>query len=730
MMRIVHELPGRLRLRLRADARTLGRAAAALRGGAGVRGVRFNPGCGALIVEHDGNPATRARILATAARPPADILPLARPEHGTGTDLALRAAAVLASWLLPQPLAAAVTYANVAGPITHGAVTALAHGLKVEVLDALAMGVPAARGNYVTANFTRFLTELAAFIEASTVERSDDLLRSLLRRRPADVWVQDKDGQLARVPYASLIGGEEVVVGLGETIPVDGKVVAGDAFVDQSAVTGESLPLPRTAGDDALAGGILTDGRLVIRAERVGESTTTGRITRYIEEALARPAEIQAVSDALADRRVGITLASAAGVLAATRDWRRLESVLMVDYSCTVKLGTPIALKSTMYRAARQGCLVKSGQAIESLAGVDTIVFDKTGTLTLNTLQVTDICPLLPGVDEALALALVASLGEHVTHPIARALVTLARERHLAHIPHEEVSFIVGHGVEGVIGGETVRFGSRHFLEDDEHVSFARQRALVAELEAQGKSLLYAARANRPLAVFALRDRLRPEAAATLRRLRQLGIKRLVMLTGDHRDKALAFGAALGMDQVFYEQQPEDKARIIAELRAEGAKIAYVGDGVNDGPALMAADIGIAMPRAADIARATADILLLEDRLDALAGMLQAAQATMRLIHSNFRVAVTANTAILAGAAGGLLPAVATAALHNGTTIAVLARSLLAGSTPRPPARPPRALPAPPAPLPSLTREAALPAIGNGLDVTRSGPGPHDRAHA
>ena len=678
MVVVVHELPRRLRLRLCAGPDALGRAAAALRGLDAVTSVRANPDCGALVVGYDGDASSRARILAMARRPPAGLEPFAPVEHADGADLTLRAAAVLASLILPRPAAAALTLANVAGTLVRGAMAAATEGLKVEVLDALAIGVPTARGNYGTANFTQFLMELASYIEATTVERSDDLLRSLLHRRPADVWVEREGGQLEHVPYASLEGGEAVVVGLGETIPVDGTVISGDAYVDQSAVTGESLPIPRTTGDDALAGGILTDGRLVVRADRIGESTTTGRITRYIQEALARPAEIQAVSDALADRRVGITLASAAGVFAVTRNWRRIESVFMVDYSCTVKLGTPIALKSTMYRAARQGSLVKSGQALETLAGVDTIVFDKTGTLTLNTLQVTDICPLSPGVDESLALALVASLGEHVSHPIARALVKLAREKHLAHIPHEEVSFIVGHGVEGTINGEVVRFGSRHFLEDDEHISFAAQRALVKELEAAGKSLLYAARAERPLAVFALRDRLRPEAAETVARLRQLGVKRLVMLTGDHRAKALAFGHTLGMDEVFYEQQPEDKARIIGELKAAGACVAFVGDGVNDGPALMTADVGIAMPRAADIARATADILLLEDRLDALADLLQASQETMRLIHSNFRVAVVANSAILGGAASGLLPAFATAALHNGTTIAVLIRSLLA----------------------------------------------------
>ncbi len=678
MVRIVHELPRRLRLRLAGDPATLARAGAAARDVQGVKAVRINSACRALVVDYDGAAAVRTRILAVAANPPANVLPMVQGQGTDGSRLAMSGALLMAARLLPRPAAALLTYANVAPTIVRGVVAGATHRLKVEVLDAIAAGLPAARGEFTTANFTRFLVELAAYIESTTIERSDELLRSLLHRAPDDVWIETAEGQ-ARVPFASLKGGERVVVGIGETIPVDGTIATGDAYVDQSAVTGESLPLPRSPGDPVLAGSIVTDGRLVIRAERVGQSTTTGRITRYIQDALERPAEIQSVSDALADRRVGITLGSAAAVFALTRDWRRMESVFQVDYSCTVKLGTPIALKTAMYRAARAGCLVKSGQAIEALAGVDTVVFDKTGTLTHNTLQVTDIVPLVDDVDEELAVAIVASLGEHTSHPIARAVVQLAKLRRLAHVPHEEVNFIVGHGVEAVVKGDLIRFGSRHFLEDDEKVSFARQRALVADFLAEGKSLLYVARNDKPLAMIALRDRLREESPATLARLRALGVKRLVMITGDQKEKALAFGSSLGMDAVFYEQQPEDKARIIAELKADGARVAFVGDGVNDGPALMTAHVGIAMPRAADIARATSDIILTDDRLDQLATIVEISQRTMQLINSNFGVAVGANSLILVAAVLGYLPPITTAMLHNGTTIAVLIRSLLAG---------------------------------------------------
>jgi heavy metal translocating P-type ATPase len=677
---IVHELDKRLRLRLLSNADDFTQTEVALRQLPGVVSVRANRACASLTLAYNGQPEVRDCILETARRTPSMAADVWRPPPAANAKrVTLAAGAIAAALLLPAPLAAAITWLNVAGVLARGVLAASRGKLKTDVLDALAIGVPAARQEYVTASVTRFLLALAEHIQATTLQQSDELLRSLLRRAPGDVWVERRDGELARMPFMQLKGGECVVVGAGETIPVDGQVVAGDAYVDQSSVTGESLPMPRAVGDQALAGGVVTDGRLVVQAERVGEDTTTGRISRYIQEALDRPAEIQTVSSVFADRRVGITLITAAVVFALTRDWRRIESVFMVDYSCAVKLGTPIAIKSAMYRAAHKGCLVKSGTAIETLAGVDTIVFDKTGTLTHNTLEVTDICPLDPGIGEERAAAMVASLGEHTSHPIARAVVGLAQRRRLAHVPHEAVNFIVGHGVEANVDGRRIRFGSRHYLEDDAHISFADARKTVRGLQEQGKSLLYVAADERPIAVFALRDRLRLESASTVAQLRALGVKRLVMITGDRQAPALAFAETLGIDAVHYEQQPEDKANIIAALKREGRRVAYIGDGVNDGPALMAADVGISMPRAADIARATADIVLLEDRLDSVATILAVAQEAMRLIHSNFRFAVGVNSAILAAAAFGRLSPLAAATLHNGMTIAVLLRALLSG---------------------------------------------------
>ncbi|PWV63191.1 heavy metal translocating P-type ATPase [Plasticicumulans acidivorans] len=682
MWQIVHETRGRLRLRLPAASTAAG--ALALETLPGVSTVRVNAACGALVVEFDGQPATRERLFAR--------LQAADATHGTTLPAVLSEAPDDASglisagaWLLlrpllPWPLRTLLSWFSLSGTISRGLRALAERGVCVEALDATALTIAALRGEHGSAGLTRFLIELSNYLEARTVRRADDSLRRLLHVRPQRVWIE-RDGVTVAVDYDTLQGGELVVVGTGESIPVDGSVVAGEALVNQASVTGESLPLPRNAGMTVLAGTHVDSGRLVIRAERVGDATTTARISRYLLDALDRPAEVQTVANALADRRVSITLGAAALVFLTTRNLRRVESVFLVDFACAVKLGTPLALKAAMLQAAREGCLIRGGEMLERLAGVDTVVFDKTGTLTHATLEVTDVLPL-GAFDEDQLLALTASIAEHSTHPVAEAVVALAQHRGVPHIDHEAVDFIVGHGLHADVDCAPVRIGSRHYLETDEGISLAPLREQVQRFAAEGKSLLYVSRGEEPIGVFALRDRVRREARTVIRQLRRQGVREIVMLTGDHGERARAIATQLRLDRVVHDCQPEDKAALINELRAQGRRVAFVGDGVNDGPALMSADVGIAMPRAADIARATAGIVLLEDRLDGLARLHARSRATLALIESNFRIAVGANALILIAAAFGRLSPVAASALHNGTTIALLLRALAAAAYP------------------------------------------------
>lgn len=681
-IQLAHELPCRLRLRApwltepRLDRLTLEAALLSL---GGVRSVRVNRRAGSVVVEYDGQPQHRRAILHWFQQPPLELLAESRPvAQRTDPDL-LRVFSALAGLallpLLTPPLRRGLTYALIAPTVCEGAHTLMRKGLKIEVLDSLAVTLAAARGEYFTAIATQGLLALGAYLEQRTTRHADDLLRHLLKPMPTQTWVE-RDGALTQIPCSELQVGDRIEVGPGEMIPIDGKVVSGNAEVNQASVTGESLAVRKEAGDKVLSGTVLEAGRLRIVATRVGAETTTARIARFIEKALQQQSQTQSVAEQLADRRVSLTLGAGALVYAATGDLDRLASVFLVDYACALKLGTPVAIKSAMYQGAKHGILFRSSLAIDSLAQADVFVFDKTGTLTSGLLEVTDVLSLNAAWDEARLLALVASIEEHATHPVADAVVKRARQQHLGHIEHEEVDYLVAHGLTTQVEGQGVVIGSRHFLEAHQGVSFAAHEQSIAALEQAGKTLLYAALEQQPLGLIGLRDRLRPEARDVLAQLRQSGVRRLVLLTGDRQDKAEALAQELGMDEVYAECPPEGKAAMVEGLQAQGAKVAFIGDGVNDAPALIAADVGLAMPKGADLARATADIVLLDDHLHTLLAARTLSVGTLRLIRQHFHLSTGVNTAVIAGAALGLLSPVWSALLHNSMTLGVLFNSI------------------------------------------------------
>jgi len=689
MVHLVHASPGRSRFRvpLLAD-RTLD--AHYVRGYVeavpGVIRARLNWAARSVVVEHTEAPEVRDRIAAaldglSASRPPRR---LSRGQDRTdGADplpLVLGVASIALVPLLPPPLRALVTWAHIGGTIRDGVSALFSRGITVETLDATAVTLTALRRDWMATNVTQTLLSLATFVEGTTRRAADDLLAHLMRPDLSDVWVEDANGRRHRVPADSLREGDRVVVAAGETIPVDGTVAAGLASVNQAAVTGESLRRSKESGDAVISGSVVEEGRLTITAERIGAATTMARIASFLRAALEDDRGMLSKAAELADRRVTITLVAGLAVLALTRDVRRLEALFLVDFSCAVKLGTSVAIKTAMGRAARRGVLIKGGAALEGLAAADTVVFDKTGTLTHNALDVSSITCLgsrCRGEDDLLAL--VASVTEHSTHPVAGAVVNLARERHLGHIDHEAVDFFIGHGLSTLVDGRSVRIGSRHYLEEHEGIDFTPFEATLADLTADGASLLYIGADGVPHGVIAMRDRVRTDAPAVVDALRASGIDRLVLITGDPGPAGPDLGARLGLDQVHAGIAPEDKARIVADLQQLGHRVAFVGDGVNDAPALMAADVGIAMPRGADIARATADVVLTEDDLDGVARTRTLASETLRRIDRNFQASAVVNTGVLIGAALGRLPPTLTALLHNGTTIGVLIAATLWG---------------------------------------------------
>lgn len=681
-LQLAHETPTRLRFRLPLLADPLidfSWLETWLESIRGVGAVRINRHARSVVFDYDGSDDTRGAIVGLLAELRRDRIPSGEADPSEPAELTpvlTTVALIVALPFLSPPVRRLVTFLNISKTLFTGLDTLINRGIKIEVLDAIAIGLSAGRGEYLTANITDFLTQLGAYLEKKTERQSDRMLRRLLRPEPVLAWVE-RNGTLVQIPDDQIVAGERVQVGPGEKIPVDGLVLDGAALVNQAAITGESVPVRKEVMDRVVAGSLIEDGRLRIEARHVGSETTTARIARFIDESLDKPSDTQRMAERVADKRVYLTLGTGGLIYLLTGDERRLASIFLVDYSCALKLGTPLAFKSGIYRAASEGILLKGGEAIEHLAEIDTVVFDKTGTLTQSDLQVTDVIVL----DEARwprdrLLAVTASIEEHASHPIAEAIVRKAREERLNHIDHGEVDYLVAHGMRCPVNGDVLLIGSRHYLEEHEGLHFDAFQDRIEALENEGKTLLYVGTRGEAIGLIALRDTLREDAREVLAALRGLGVRHLVMLTGDHRNRAQAIANELGIDEVFAEQVPEDKAGVLEQLRAEGRRVAFVGDGVNDGPALVAADVGIAMSRGAEIARATADAVLLEDRLSLLVEAVDISQRTMRLIASNYKAAIGINTGVMLGAALGVLSPVTTAVLHNGTTVGLLMKAL------------------------------------------------------
>lgn len=679
---IAHECPGRLRAKLPLlglPALKTDHLNRVIRATPGVTSVRINAGAISIIVTHDGTAATRNRILARLSSLRRDQLQFRRPDEDEGPSvlpLAGRVALLAALPMLPPTLGTFLSIATIMPRVVRGLRSVIADGVTVELLDALAVSIAAFRGNFATAVTTDLMMGSGEFLEETTIRHSGELLQELLMPNPETAWIE-QDGAAVEVPFATVKTGNLVVVSTGGLIPVDGVVRGGAAQVNQASITGESVPVRKEPGDTIIAGSLVEIGHLKIEAQRVGDETTTARIAALIRESLAVRSDTERLAQHRADQQVYMTLGLGLATLLVTRDLRRLSSVFLIDYACPIKLSAPVAVRATMSEAVARGILIKGGPSIEKLAKVDTFVFDKTGTLTHGTLSVTDVVSLSPWIwPEKRLLALAASVEEHSQHPVAKAIVGEARVRGAGHIAHGDVTFDVGHGLRATAEDQPVLIGSRHFLEDLEGVDFGGHAGAVERLVKEGKMLLYIAAGGRPIGLIGLRDELREDARETADRLRASGATSLVMLTGDRKARSEAFGATLGFDEVHAELRPEDKVRILQELQQEGRNIAFIGDGVNDAPALAAASVGFSMSQGADIAQAAADITLLDDRISAVADAREVSVQAMRIISTNSTAAISINTGLFLAASAGVLSPVAAAVLHNGSTIGLLASAL------------------------------------------------------
>jgi len=566
-------------------------------------------------------------------------------------------------------------------PLLKNGVTDLfEQGLTSGVLESMAVGVSIARKDYLAANSTNAMLELGEYIEETTVHKSDDLIRELAKPNVKEIWIEQENNgkkELIKIQTSTVKIGDIVVVGAGDTIAIDGHIISGEASVNQVSMTGESEAVKKERGDRVISGTVVEEGRIKIWAEHVGEDTATARIKNYITTSLSEKSSVGLKATKLADKLVPVTLGLAGLSYVLSRDFENVASVLQADYSCALKLATPVAFKTSIAQAGKNGIMIKGAKSIEALNEADTFVFDKTGTLTHGKLEVENIISFdeenWSGDD---ILNLTASAEEHYFHPVAEAIVNAAKSKGFVHMHHEEVEFIVAHGVKTIVKEKEVVIGSRHFLEDDEHIDFSSHEDQIKRCLLDGKTILYIGYDGKLLGTIGMRDRVRENAKKMLQRLKELGVKNTVMLTGDINSKATKLAKELGIDTVYSDMRPEDKANMIKFLKKDGSKVAFIGDGINDAPALMSADVGISMSSGADIAKATADIGLLKDDIEAISEVKELSMKTMKLINSNFNATVGINSCILLGATFGLFKPITTAILHNGTTIGLLANSM------------------------------------------------------
>lgn len=680
---IVHELDKRIRLRskvLKNRAFDPDYFEANLESIAGVNEVRINTRAASVVIKYNGSRKTRNVIINCLLNLPANTF------NGHGKvrtlqsiwSLTVRGIMALSLLFLPRIIGAPIAIILAVPVITKGINTLFSRGIKVEVLDGSAVLFCLVRFDFFTAASIVFLLSVGEYLEELSENKTTGLLKSLLKPQVEKIWIE-VDGHELEIPIEQARIGDRVVCGTGELIPLDGKVVAGEASVNTSSITGESVPVHIQPGSEVLSGSVVADGRIVFEASHVGTETTLARISTFLTNSLRYESESQKKSDELADKLVPVTFGLGVGLLALTRDLAKAAAVLTVDYSCAIKLANPVAVRVAMFTAANQGVLLKGAQAMDGLGRIDTLIFDKTGTLTHGQLKVTDIHPLKDfSSDELLAIA--ASAEEHYSHPVASAVVKAAADHNLKLSPTSQVDFIVAHGVSAYVDNKHILVGSRHFIEEDEGISCEMADNLVITLQNNGKSLLYVACEEELIGIIGLRDELRTEANQVLQDLKTSGIKKIIILTGDAELTAKALARQLpAVDEVYWELKPEDKAKIVQELQNDGHRVGFTGDGVNDAPAMISADVGICLPDGAALAKESAEVILLRDDLNCLLTGRLIALRSQQTIKNCFNSAIGLNSTFLFLATFGLIMPVTAALLHNATTITILGYAGLRG---------------------------------------------------
>ena len=689
---IVHESRGRMRLRLRQKSMTIRQADLLetwLKGQPWTREAVVHERTGCVIVTYTGDRKTVLSALGAFTWAGAESS-VTLPGHSTRAlnrefqeklvgKVAAKAAAAL---FLPAPLRIARIVWHMI-PFLHRGLRCLGHRqIKVEMLDALSIGISVCRRDFGTAGTVMFLLEIGELLEDWTRKKSVADLAESLSLHVDRVWLKTEAGEVL-TPIGQIRPGDRVVVRAGSVIPLDSVVAEGEITVNQASLTGESVPVAKRPGGAVYAGTVVEEGESVLEVKQASGQSRYDQIVEMIQRSEQMKSAAEAKASNLADKLVPYTFASSLVSLALTRNLTRALSVLMVDFSCALKLAMPLAVLSAMREAGREHITVKGGKFLEAVASADTIVFDKTGTLTHACPRVVRVIPFR-GKDEAEMLRLAACLEEHFPHSMANAVVEEAKRRDLRHEErHAKVEYLVAHGIASSVDGEQVRIGSAHFIfEDEKCVVPAEERAKFDALPPEF-SQLYLAIDGVLSAVICISDPLREEARAVLSALRNLGVKNLVMLTGDSPRTAASIAEQLGVDDFRAGVLPADKAEYVAAMRREGHTVLMVGDGINDSPALSEADAGIAISDGAAIAREIADITIAADSLWELVRLRQLAMGLMYRIQNNYRFVIGFNGALIGLGVAGILPPTTSAMLHNLSTLGVSLHSMTALPQPK-----------------------------------------------
>lgn len=677
---IVHELPGRLRLslkRLPSAPVDQGRLEAQFSRLPGVTSARYSRNTGTMLVSYHGGSHTRDLLLRQADL---QVIPtVRRPQRPD--ELAAKRAVLIRSGILfilrpliPPPVRVALALYGATPVLLRGLASLRARTMDVALLDASAVGASLATREFFTASVITFLLNLGEYLDEWARGTSRNLLAAMFRTGDDTAWIL-RNGQETEVPLEQVHSGDTVIVRMGSLIPVDGTVLSGEALVNQSSLTGEPLAVARRSGASVYAGTVVEEGELLITARQTGNATRISQMVKIIEQGELLKASYQSMSERMADRIVPYSFLLSALTLAATGNPARAAAVLLVDYSCAIKLATPLTILATLATAARQGILIKGGKYIEQLSKIDTVVLDKTGTLTEASPKVAEVAAY-NGHTRKFILQLAACVEEHFPHPVATAIVRHAADNDISHEEeHAAVEYLLAHGIVTQLNGKRVIVGSRHFVEDDEQVDLSLATDDVRRLGSQGASLLFLAIDGELAGMLALHDPLRSDAADFVRQLRNEGLTP-IMLTGDTPATAAMIAGQVGIDDWHAQALPEDKVKLVQHLQRQGRCVAMVGDGINDSPALSFADLGVSLKHGADIARETADLLLMRGRLEDLLTARRISIEAMNLLKTNFRIIMGINTLALGLAVSGTSSPLLSAALHNTGTVGVALHAL------------------------------------------------------